>query len=127
MRKRKTECPHFVGDIRRDGTFPLLFLFRPAHYSILLKHPDEAAHHTRIPSKECFPSSIFTVQKRRLQSEGALENCYWWSTLWNTLPYPGAHTALSHPLHPAGCKHSHFSPDLITCVIMWIVHFHFFH
>lgn len=77
MRLRKTECPQFVGDIRRDGIFPLLFLFRPAHYSILLKHPGEAVHHTRIPSKECFPSSISTVQKRRLQPEAALENCNW--------------------------------------------------
>lgn len=69
--------PSFCRGHQEKWNISPSFLFRPAHYSILLKHRGETVHHTRIPSQECFPSSISTVQMRRLQPEVALENCNW--------------------------------------------------
>lgn len=116
-RKGKTECPRFVGDSRRDKVFPLQKGGQttiPFCSNVLVK----LFTTPKIPSKECFPSTISSVQKRRLQPEVTLENCNWWSTLQNILPCPAPPKHCSRPLHHAGCERSHFNPEVTTCVIM---------
>lgn len=115
-RKGKTECPYFLENSKRDRTFPLLFLSRPDRYPVLLKRPSEAVTTPEPPSKECFPSSISTVLKRRLQPEVALENCNWWSTLQNIL-HAQLHLNASATLSTMQAASAHIS--ILKSPLVW--------
>lgn len=85
---------------------------RPDHYSILLKCPGKAVHHTRNSLQRMFSFHHFQCTKEKVTTRGDFRE------LQNILPCPAPPKHCSRPLHHEGCERSHFNPEVTTCVIM---------